>query len=138
VLAGNVGGAVVDLTGVDDATAVTARAASPAQDMCTATDATASLASGTPVQTWSNLRFASALAARSGLPAVGENPGPPAPQTGGTSSSDSEAAQIRRSPAYARGCALVGFFLAFEGVLDDPSSGLTRQDYVNAVTGAAG
>ena len=45
-------------------------------------------------------------------------------------------AQIRRSPAYARGCALAGFFLAFESVLDDPASGLTRQDYVDAVVGA--
>jgi hypothetical protein len=70
------------------------------------------------------------------LSAVGENPGPSAAQTGGTASSDSEAAQIRRSPAYAHGCALAGFFLAFEAVLDDPSSGLTRQDYVNAVVGA--
>ncbi|MCD2192361.1 hypothetical protein LQ327_02980 [Actinomycetospora endophytica] len=138
VLGGNVGGVVVDLTGVDDATAVTARAASPAQDMCTAGDADTSTDPATPVQSWSNLRFARAQAARAGLPAVGENPGPPAAQTGGTSDSDSEAAQVRHSPAYARGCSLAGFFLAFEGVLDDPSSGLTRQDYANAVTGAAG
>ncbi len=138
VLAGNVAGpVVVDLTGVDDATAVTARALSPAQDTCAANDATTSVEPGTPVQTWSNLRFARAQAARAGLPAVGENPGPPAAQTGGTASSDSEAAQIRRSPAYARGCALAGFFLAFESVLDDPASGLTRQDYVNAVTGGS-
>ncbi|WP_248292915.1 hypothetical protein [Actinomycetospora sp. TBRC 11914] len=138
VLAGNVAGPlVVDLTGVDDASAVAARAASPAQDMCAADDATTSVASGTPVATWSNLRFARAQAARAGLAAVGENPGPPAAQTGGTATSDSEAAQIRRSPAYARGCALAGFFLAFEAVLDDPSSGLTRQDYANAVTGAS-
>ena len=136
VLAGNVSGpVVVDLTGVDDATAVTARALSPAQDMCAATDATTSVAAGTPVQTWSNLRFARAQAARAGLPAVGENPGPPAAQTGGTAISDPEAEQVRRSPVYARGCALAGFFLAFEGVLDDPTSGLTRQDYANAVTG---
>jgi hypothetical protein len=137
VLAGNVTGpVVVDLTGVDDASAVTARAARPAQDQCAADDATTRVAAGTPVGTWSNLRFARAQAARAGLSAVGENPGPPAAQTGGTASSDSEAAQIRRSPAYARGCALAGFFLAFEAVLDDPSSGLTRQDYVNAVVGA--
>jgi hypothetical protein len=123
---------------VDDATAVTARSLSPAQDMCAATDATTSVAAGTPVQTWSNLRFARAQAARAGLPAVGENPGPPAAQTGGTASSDSESQQIRRSPAYARGCALAGFFLAFEGVLDVPSSGLTRHDHANAVTGAGG
>jgi glycosyl transferase family 2 len=120
----------------DDATAVTARAARPAQDRCAADDPTTSVATGTPVATWSNLRFARAQAARAGLAAVGENPGPPAAQTGGTASSDPEAAQVRRSPAYARGCALAGFFLAFESVLDDPSSGVTRQDYVNAVVGA--
>ena len=137
VLAGNVTGpVVVDLTGVDDATAVTARAARPAQDQCAADDATTSVATATPVATWSNLRFARAQAARAGLAAVGENPGPPAAQTGRTASSDTEAAQIRRSPAYARGCALAGFFLAFESVLDDPASGLTRQDYVDAVVGA--
>ena len=28
--------------------------------------------------------------------------------------------EIRRSPTYARGCALAGFFLAVESVLDDP------------------
>jgi hypothetical protein len=135
ILSGNVAGpVVVDLTGVDDATAVSARAAGPAQDQCTANDASTSVASGTPVASWSNLRFARAQAARAGLPAVGENPGPPAAQTGGTSTSDSEAAQLQRSPGYARGCALAGFFFAFESVLDDPSSGLTRQDYANAVT----
>lgn len=138
VLAGNVPGAVVDLTGVDDATAVSARALNPPQDMCQASDATTSLQPGTAVQDWSNLRFARAQAARAGLPAVGENPGPPAAETGGTASSDSEAEQIRRSPAYARGCALAAFFLAFESVLDDPASGVTRQDYVRAVTGASG
>ena len=137
VLAGNVSGPlVVDLTGVDDATAVTARALNPARDQCATGDATASVATGTEVASWSNLRFARAQAARAGLAAVGENPGPPAAQTGGTASSDPEAAQVRRSPAYARGCALAGFFLAFESVLDDPSSGVTRQDYVNAVVGA--
>jgi hypothetical protein len=136
VLAGNVAGpVVVDLTGVDDATAVTARALTPPQDGCTAADATTSVQAGTRVQDWSNLRFARAQAARAGLPAVGENPGPPGTETGGTASSDSEAEQIRRSPAYARGCALAAFFLAFEGVLDDPASGVTRQDYVRAVTG---
>ncbi|WP_433800219.1 hypothetical protein [Actinomycetospora sp. CA-084318] len=137
VLAGNVASTVVvDLTGVDDATAVTARGLSPAQDTCQATDATTSVQTTTNVAAWSNLRFARSQAARAGLAAVGENPGPPAAQTGGTSNSDSEAEQIRRSPGYARGCALAAFFLAFEDVLDDPSSGSTRQDYVDAVTGA--
>ncbi|MHC1560692.1 hypothetical protein ACR9E3_17175 [Actinomycetospora sp. C-140] len=138
VLAGNVAGpVVVDLTGVDDATAVTARSLTPPQDTCTASDATTSVQAGTPVQNWSNLRFARAQAARAGLAAVGENPGPPAAETGGTATSDSESEQIRRSPAYARGCSLLAFFLAFEGVLNDPASGVTRQDYVRAVTGAA-
>ncbi|MEJ2862333.1 hypothetical protein [Actinomycetospora flava] len=135
-LAGNVAGPlVVDLTGVDDATAVSARALNPPQDRCAASDATTSVASGTPVQNWSNLRFARAQAARAGLAAVGENPGPPGPETGGTATSDPIAEQIRRSPGYARSCSLIGFFLAFESVLDDPASGVTRQDYVRAVTG---
>ncbi|MEJ2888056.1 hypothetical protein [Actinomycetospora aeridis] len=135
-LAGNVAGPlVVDLTGVDDATAVVARGLTPPQDRCASTDATASVAAGTPVQTWSNLRFARAQATRAGLAAVGENPGPPGAETGGTASSDPIAEQIRRSPAYARGCNLLAFFLAFEDVLDDPASGVTRQDYARAVTG---
>ncbi|GLZ50566.1 hypothetical protein Acsp07_01830 [Actinomycetospora sp. NBRC 106378] len=138
VMAGNIASTVVvDLTGVDDATAVTARGLNPSQDTCQSNDATTSTQTSTNVASWSNLRFARAQAARAGLAAVGENPGPPAAQTGGTSNSDSEAEQIRRSPGYARGCALAAFFLAFEDVLDDPSSGSTRQDYVDAVTGAS-
>ncbi|MCO5595352.1 hypothetical protein L7F22_049394 [Adiantum nelumboides] len=114
---------VVDLTSVDDATAVTARRLSPPQDACRLDDATLSTVDSVATERWSNLRFARAQAARAGLPAVGENPGPPAPQTGGTASSDPETEQVRRSPGYARGCALAAFYLAFEEDLHTGRSG---------------
>lgn len=128
VLAGNVSGpVVVDLTSVDDATMVAAR------DTCTGSDASASTVDSTPTENWSNLRVARAQAARAGLAAVGENPGPPASQTGGTASSDSELDQVRRSPGYARGCALAAFYLAFEDDLYTGRSGVTAADYAAAI-----
>lgn len=135
VLAGSTSKLVVDLTGVDDASAVLARRQSPPQDACRDGDPAASLAAGTPVHLWSNLRFARAQAARVNLPAVGENPGPPAPQTGGTSYSDSLAEQIARSPGYARGCRLTALLVAFEWTMDDPRWGVSREDYRRAVLG---
>ena len=133
VLAGALPALVIDLTSVDDATAVTARALNPPQDACTANDAVTSIDAATPVATWSNTRFARAQAARAGLPVVGENPGPPAPQTGGVPGSDPETQQVARSPGYARGCALAALFLAFEDDLFTGRSGVTLQDYVQAI-----
>lgn len=133
VLAGAVAKLVVDITGVDDGSAVLARAQSPAQDACQAGDATAVAVAGTPVAAWSSMRFTRAWASRAGLPAVGENPGPPAAQTGGTSYSDSLAEQVRRAPGYARGCGLTALLVAFEWALDDPRYGVTRDDYRTAV-----
>ncbi|WP_433800222.1 hypothetical protein [Actinomycetospora sp. CA-084318] len=135
VLAGSTSRTVIALTGIDDATAVLARRQSPPQDACRDGDAAASVAAGTPVHLWSNQRFARAQATRANLPAVGENPGPPAAQTGGTSYSDSLAEQIARSPAYARGCRLAALLVAFEWAMDDPRWGVTRDDYRRAVLG---
>ncbi|MEJ2868910.1 hypothetical protein WCD74_14150 [Actinomycetospora sp. OC33-EN08] len=135
VLARSVPRLVVDLSGVDDASAVLARRQSPAQDACRSTDPAASVAAGTPVHLWSNLRFARAQATRAGLPAVGENPGPPAAQTGGTPDSDTLAEQVRRAPGYARSCGLSALLVAFEWALDDPRWGVTRDDYRRAVLG---
>ncbi|MDL5155692.1 hypothetical protein [Actinomycetospora termitidis] len=135
VLAGSTSKMVIDLSGVDDASAVLARRQSPAQDACRSSDPSTSVAAGTPVHLWSNLRFARAQATRAGLPAIGENPGPPAAQTGGTSYSDSLAEQVRRAPGYARSCGLSALLVAFEWALDDPGSGVTRDDYRRAVLG---
>ncbi len=135
VLAHGVSKLVIDLTGIDDGSAVLARRLSPPQDACQDGDPATSVAAGTRVDLWSNQRFARAQAARANLPAVGENPGPPAAQTGGTSSSDSLADQIARSPAYARSCRLAALLVAFEWAMDDPRSGVTRDDYRRAVLG---
>jgi hypothetical protein len=135
VLAGSVSKLVIDLTGIDDGSAVLARRLSPPQDACQDGDPAASVAAGTRVDLWSNQRFARAQAARANLPAVGENPGPPAAQTGGTSYSDSLADQIARAPAYARGCRLAALLVAFEWTMDDPRFGVTRDDYRRAVLG---
>ena len=70
---------------------------------------------------------------RAGLPAVGENAGPPAAETGGVSGSDSELEQIRRSPGYARACGLASFHLAFEDDLFTDRSGASPADYQQAI-----
>jgi hypothetical protein len=132
-LAAAVPGAVVDLTGLDDATAVRARALTPPRDRCTPGDA-AVLTSGDPVlDSWPNQRVAAAAAVRAGLPLVGENPGPPGPQTGGTDGSDGERDQLRHAPDYARACGLRAFLFAFEDDLYTPRSGLVPGDYAAAI-----
>ena len=125
-------GAVIDLTSVDDATAVRARAAVPPQDDCTFADANAVTDPATPVEQWSNLRYARAWVARAGLGVVGENPGPPGPNTGGVAGSDPEPEQLRRAPAYARSCALAALLFAFEDDLYSGTSGITADDYRTA------
>ncbi|GAA4772367.1 hypothetical protein GCM10023200_00860 [Actinomycetospora chlora] len=131
------GAVVVDLTSVDDASAVRARALDPPEDLCTPEDAATSLDPTTRVERWSNLRFARAQAARAGLAVVGENPGPPGGTTGGVPDSDPEIEQVRRAPAYARACGLAAFTLAFEEDLHTPRSGVTPADYVGAITSSA-
>jgi hypothetical protein len=127
------GPVVIDLTSVDDATAVRARALDPPEDVCAPEDAAVALDPTTRVERWSNLRFARALAARAGLPVVGENPGPPGATTGGAVDSDTELEQVRRSPGYARACGLATFLLAFEEDLHTPRSGVTLADYAAAM-----
>jgi hypothetical protein len=133
VLAAVVPGLVVDLTSVDDAGSVAARAVG--QDRCRPGDAAAVTDPRTPVAQWSRLRFARAQVARAGLPAIRENPGPPGPGTGGVPGSDSEAEQLRRAPDLARSCALALLLFAFEDDLYTGGSGVTMQDYVTARTG---
>jgi hypothetical protein len=134
-LARAVPGAVVDITGIDDATAVRARAVNPPQDRCAPGDATALTSGGPTLDSWPNQRVTAAAAARAGLPTVGENPGPPAPQTGGTVDADSERDQLRRAPGYARACGLSAFLFAFEDDLYTPRSGLVPGDYAAAIAG---
>ncbi|MEJ2862321.1 beta-galactosidase [Actinomycetospora flava] len=129
------GPVVIDLTSVDDATAVRARALDPPEDTCRPDDPAASLEPTVRVERWSNLRFARAQASRAGLPVVGENPGPPGETTGGSDDSDPEIEQVRRAPGYARDCGLAAFTLAFEEDLHTPRSGVTLADYVGAITG---
>ncbi len=135
LLASSVPHVVVDLTGVDDATAVHARALDPPQDRCTPGDAAALVTGGAGLDAWPNQRVTAAAASRAGLTTVGENPGPPAPQTGGVAASDSEREQLRHAPSYARACGLSAFLFAFEDDLYTPRSGLVPGDYAAAIGG---
>ncbi|NMO92527.1 hypothetical protein [Actinomycetospora sp. TBRC 11914] len=134
-LAAAVPGAVVDVTGLDDATAVAARGLAPPQDRCAPGDAAAVATKAPALDTWPNQRVAAAAATRARLPLVGENPGPPGPQTGGTAGSDSEREQLRHAPDYARACGLRAFLFAFEDDLYTSRSGLVPGDYAAAVAG---
>jgi hypothetical protein len=109
----------VDFTGLDDDTAVRARAANPAQDRCMVGDSTGSL-SRPEVSLWPSQRFTTAVARRAGLGLVGENPGPPnAPFTGGSRWSDTIDMQLQWAPAYAAECGMSMFLFAFENDLFD-------------------
>ncbi|MDL5155693.1 hypothetical protein [Actinomycetospora termitidis] len=132
-LAAAVPGAVVDVTGLDDATAVRARRLDPPQDRCAPGDAEALVAGAPSLDDWPNQRVTVAAAARAGLPTVGENPGPPGPTTGGVADSDSEADQVRYGVEYARVCGLSAFLLAFEDDLYTGRSGITPDDYLTAI-----
>jgi hypothetical protein len=121
----------VDFTGLDDDTAVRARAT--AQDRCRPGDGNG-LLQRTDVGSWSAQRFTTAVARRAGLGLVGENPGPPdAGSTGGSRWSDDIAAQLRWAPDYAVGCGIGTFLFAFEDDLFDGSksgsSGVDLNDY---------
>ena len=71
------GTVVVDITGVDDATAVLARAERPRQDTCQPSDVDTIRTASLQFSRWPSLRWTSAVARRVGLPVLGENPGPP-------------------------------------------------------------
>lgn len=132
----------VDFTGLDDDTAVSARAASPAQDRCSPGDEN-DLLRRTDVASWSTQRFTTAVARRAGLGLVGENPGPPgAPSTGGSRWSDSLAAQLDFAPDYAAECGIGTFLFAFEDDLFNESksgsSGVSLNDYAVRIVASKG
>lgn len=107
-------GVDVDFTGLDDVSAVRARAADPRQDQCRPDDENIVLDSA-DASLWASHRFTSALARRAGLGLVGENPGPPeSPYTGGSPLSDNIAQQMRLAPMYAKECGMTMFLFGFE------------------------
>jgi hypothetical protein len=123
----------IDFTGLDDVSAVRARALHPAQDGCRAGDE-----SRADVADWSGQRFIAALARRHGLGLVGENPGAPdAPHTGGAADSDPLAEQLVRAPAYAAGCGMTTFLFAFEDDLFDGTDP-DLDDYAGRIAAAEG
>jgi hypothetical protein len=124
----------VDVTGLDDATAVMARALRPAQDLCTPMDSKVDLVSHPQVDQWSAARWTIANARRAGLEVLGENPGSPdAPGTGASSESDGLQAQMRYAPRYAAACGLKAFLWAFEDDLFGDPEELTLDDYRAAI-----
>ena len=120
---------VVDFTGLDDVSAVRARALDPSADGCRPNDEQAVRVGDDDVASWSGQRFTTAVARLAGLPLVGENPGSAAlAHTGGTPDSDALAAQLQHAPRYARECGLTQFYWAFEDSLYDDHSGVTVTD----------
>jgi hypothetical protein len=118
------GGIDVAFTGIDDDTAVRARAELPPQDTCRLDDVD-ELLTRRGTEHWSGQRWTIANARRVGLPVIGENPGPPGlPHTGGSPWSDSSAEQLHRVVGYARDCGLTTFSWAFENELFTPGSGV--------------
>jgi hypothetical protein len=125
-----------DVTGVADATAVSARALDPAQDTCQATDAALPLTATPSVDTWSATRWTVANARAAGLRVVGENPGPPAaPGTGGDETSDGLADQLVHAPRYAQDCGLEVLMWAFEDDLFSADSEVSVDDLARRISG---
>ncbi|MEQ4567534.1 hypothetical protein [Paenarthrobacter sp. CAP02] len=129
-------GLAIDFTGLDDVSDVVAGAADPPQDRCRPDDQTRVVQDD--VSEWSSHRYTSALARRSGLGLVGENPGPPdAPFTGGSPLSHSLADQLRLAPEYAAECGMSMFLFGFEEDLfkakNRAGSGVGVADYGRAI-----
>jgi Beta-galactosidase len=123
-----------DVTGVDDATAVAARALNPPQDSCRPADATLPLRETSSVETWSATRWTVANARAAGLQVVGENPGPPATAgNGGDDSSDGLAEQLQYAPRYARECGLEVLMWAFEDDLFSPDTEVPLDDLARSI-----
>ncbi|NMO90663.1 hypothetical protein [Actinomycetospora sp. TBRC 11914] len=126
---------LVDFTGLDDDSAVRARAANPPQDLCRPDDTPASLAAA-GLDRGAAQRWTIALARAAGLGVVAENPGPPdLPNTGGTAQSDREADQMVQAGRYARACDVEAWYLAFEDQLFTPGSGIDVASYGRVVRG---
>ena len=124
---------VVDFTGLDDITAVQARAEQPAQDACRPDDTT-DLFTRPGIASWSSQRWTIAVARSVGLAVIGENPGSPDLSfTGGAHHSDELKDQIPRAVTYAEDCGLERFLFAFEDELFDSSSGVTIGDYARLI-----
>lgn len=126
-------GVDVDFTGLDDVSAAAARSTVPRQDRCSPGDEETAVKDD--VSSWSSQRYTSALARRTGLGLVGENPGPPDfPFTGGSSLSDSLAEQLRTAPGYAVDCGMTMFLFGFEeNLFDDGEGGVTLDDYKEVI-----
>lgn len=121
----------VDVTGVDDVTAVRARHIQPPQDTCHPADEHTDFTATPDLTSWSSTRWTTAVARRSGLSVLGENPGPPtAPTTGGSPDSDSLVKQLLHAPRYAADCHLTALLWAFE---DDLFPDVTIDDYAKTI-----
>ena len=90
---------MIDFTGLDDVSAVRARALDPPQDTCRAGDVEA-VRAGTATSPRGRRSAATTAVARlAGLPLVGENPGGPGlAHTGGAPDSDGSADQLHHAP----------------------------------------
>lgn len=122
---------LVDVTGVDDVTAVRARHVRPPQDTCHPVDERTDFAVTADLVSWSSTRWTTAVARRSGLSVLGENPGPPiAATTGGSPDSDSLAEQLIHAPRYAADCHLTALLWAFE---EDLFPDATIDDYAKMI-----
>jgi hypothetical protein len=125
---------VVDFTGLDDVSAVRARALNPPRDGCRPNDAEAVRAGARDVASWSGQRFTTAVARLAGLPLVGENPGSAAlAYTGGAPDSDALTEQLQHATRYARECGFTQFYWAFEDSLYDNDSGVRMIDLARFV-----
>jgi hypothetical protein len=120
---------VIDFAGLDDVSAVRARALDPPQDSCRPGDVEAVRAGTGEVALWSAQRWTTANARLVGLPLVGENPGAPTlAHTGGATDSDGAPDQLRHAVRYARDCGLAQFYWAFEETLYDDQSDVGMTD----------
>ncbi len=111
----NAGNLIANVTSLDDATAVQARARRPATDSCSPMDHRIDLVTHPDVERWSSSRWTVANARKAGLDVIGENPGSPrAPGTGGNTETDDIREQMKYAPRYAVDCGLTTFLWAFE------------------------
>ncbi|WP_433787495.1 hypothetical protein ACQPX6_11855 [Actinomycetospora sp. CA-101289] len=132
---------LVDVTGLDDATAVDARRLDPPQDLCAPDDAdqVPEPAPEVDVASWSASRWTLAVASHAGLGALGENPGSAgAPNTGGDPESDDLSAQMEQATRYARACGLSALLFAFEDDLFGDPRDVSVAEYAEHIrTGEA-
>jgi hypothetical protein len=130
------GPVLVDVTGLDDATAVDARRLDPPQDVCAPGDAdqVPEPADEVDVSSWSATRWTLAAAAHAGLGAVGENPGSAgAPGTGGDPESDDLSDQMAQGIRYAHACGLQAFLFAFEDDLFGDPADVSVGEYADHI-----